>query len=130
MHTIACLAAFLLLSFALPAQDLNSYRWKNRLVLVFAPEASHPLAMAQHQLLDAHQAGLTDRAVEVLWLNPTLHQALYTQYRIDTRAFGVILVGKDGGEKLRSEKPVTAEALFGLIDAMPMRQAEVRRQKP
>ena len=39
--------------------------------------------------------------------------------------FGVVLVGKDTGVKLRSSEIVTPPALFSLIDAMPMRQAEL-----
>jgi len=34
-----------------------------------------------------------------------------------------VLVGKDGGMKLRETRPVSAEALLLLIDRMPMRQA-------
>jgi hypothetical protein len=37
-----------------------------------------------------------------------------------------VLLGKDGGEKLRSRTPVTMERLNTLIDAMPMRQQEVQ----
>ena len=41
--------------------------------------------------------------------------------------FEVLLVGKDGGVKLRSERPVRAEDLFALIDTMPMRRQEMKR---
>ncbi|MEM7620524.1 MAG: DUF4174 domain-containing protein [Pseudomonadota bacterium] len=37
-----------------------------------------------------------------------------------------MLLGKDGGEKLRKARRVTADELFALIDAMPMRQQEMR----
>ncbi len=36
--------------------------------------------------------------------------------------FEVVLLGKDGGEKLRSTTPISFEKLQSLIDAMPMRQ--------
>ena len=39
--------------------------------------------------------------------------------------FVVLLVGKDGGEKFRSETPVPAQEVFRRIDAMPMRRREV-----
>jgi len=45
--------------------------------------------------------------------------------------FGVALVGKDTGVKLRSSEVVTPAALFALIDAMPMRRREIRdRARP
>jgi hypothetical protein len=37
-------------------------------------------------------------------------------------------VGKDGGEKLSSSKPLAAEKLFATIDAMPMRRDEMQRR--
>jgi hypothetical protein len=42
--------------------------------------------------------------------------------------FGVVLVGKDGGVKLRRESPITVTELFQVIDAMPMRRQEMRRR--
>jgi len=41
-------------------------------------------------------------------------------------AFRTVLVGKDGAEKRRDAAPVTARSLFDTIDAMPMRQREMR----
>jgi hypothetical protein len=48
------------------------------------------------------------------------------RFHIGQDDFAVILVGKDGGEKLRSRTPVTMERLIKLIDSMPMRQKEIR----
>jgi hypothetical protein len=42
------------------------------------------------------------------------------------RGPSVVLVGKDGGVKLRTAAAVPAEELFRLIDSMSMRQAEMR----
>ena len=39
----------------------------------------------------------------------------------------VVLVGKDGSEKLRRTGVVDPTELFDLIDSMPMRQEEMRR---
>jgi hypothetical protein len=52
------------------------------------------------------------------------------RFRIGQNDFTVILLGKDGGEKLRSDTPVTMETLIKLIDSMPMRQKEVRDGRP
>ena len=38
----------------------------------------------------------------------------------------VVLVGKDGGEKARFQNVVDPQELFDIIDAMPMRQREMR----
>jgi len=53
---------------------------------------------------------------------------LLTRSCIGSVAFASILVGKDGGVKLRSNAPVSAERLSNVIDAMPMRRREMREQ--
>ena len=38
----------------------------------------------------------------------------------------MILIGKDGGEKQRWSEPVEPQEFFQIIDAMPMRQDEMK----
>lgn len=51
------------------------------------------------------------------------------------RAYGVadgfeaLLVGRDGGVKLRSPEPVSPEELFERIDEMPLRRRELREMR-
>ena len=40
----------------------------------------------------------------------------------------MLLVGKDGGEKLRTTEVPDLAAVFGLIDGMPMRREEMRER--
>jgi hypothetical protein len=47
----------------------------------------------------------------------------------DGRRFQVFLVGKDGHTAVASDKPLSAEDLFARVDAMPMRQDEMRRAR-
>jgi hypothetical protein len=48
------------------------------------------------------------------------------QLNVEAGALAVVLVGKDGGVKFRSDRPVPPEQIFDLIDAMPMRRQEMR----
>lgn len=48
------------------------------------------------------------------------------RFHIRPNDFTVILIGKDGGEKLRSHTPISLDTLRSTIDAMPMRQEEMR----
>lgn len=54
---------------------------------------------------------------------------LRERFGVAEDAFALILVGKDGTEKRRDEAPVPLQAIFDEIDAMPMRQRELRRQR-
>lgn len=54
--------------------------------------------------------------------------ALRARYKVDGSGFRVVLVGKDGGVKRDQREPIAAARLYGTIDAMPMRQDEMRRK--
>lgn len=108
--------------------DLDAARWNLRPVLVFAPSGEHPDFLRQEELLAMDAEGLAERDVRVVRVLGDSDAALRTRFRAPMAEFAVILVGKDGGEKLRSSEPVTTGELFALIDTMPMRQREMRRQ--
>ena len=50
------------------------------------------------------------------------------RFHIPVHSFTVLLLGKDGGVKLRSHTPITTETLIHTIDSMPMRQQEMRER--
>lgn len=119
------------------AGPLETLRWEKRVLVVFAADA----VAAARQLAALPARGLAERDMVVLVVpregavriagqsvdavpSP---DALRRHFRVTPEApFVAVLVGKDGGEKTRQSEPVSAAALFGLIDAMPMRQQEAR----
>ena len=96
--------------------DLRDYRWKQRVLLLSAPAADDPLYQEQVAHLDADLARLHERDLVIL-----------SEFGPDP--FTLVLIGKDGGEKLRSTDPVTTDFLLALIDAMPMRRLEMRSRR-
>lgn len=119
--------------------NLRDYQWQHRIVLIFAPSERSPAYQQQIQQWKAHQEGIQERdlkLVEVLGteesradgipINPISAERLRQQFGITIKDFMVILVGKDGTEKQRNQAPVEPTAVFRTIDAMPMRQQEVR----
>lgn len=102
--------------------SLDGYRWKQRLVVIFAPSAQDADYVRQHTLLQQHQQALRERDMVVLSdTRPADNGAL--RHALNPAGFEIVLVGKDGGMKLRQTQPVSAEALLSLVDSMPMRQA-------
>ena len=77
------------------------------------------------QIVDQWHNGLLKNEGQLLQYAEQLNQK---QLDLNEDVFSVILIGKDGGVKLRSAEPVSAEAIFGLIDGMPMRQREMRNR--
>lgn len=105
------------------AGDLNGYRWEKRPVLVFAPSEDDPALERQIGLFEDAAPGLEERDIVVLTDTDDGTPGTL-RGRLAAKSFEVILVGKDGGVKLRSDSPVTPEALFATIDRMPMRRRE------
>jgi hypothetical protein len=105
----------------------------NRRLLVFAPSADHEAYARQLGLLEGREAGCEDRDLlaEPLFEDGSDESAAArSRFRVEGGAFVAVLVGRDGGEKFRSAEPVPPEKLFDLIDAMPMRQREIRARTP
>lgn len=108
------------------------------LLVFFASTEPDSALQRQTKMIREHQRELTERDVVVvlteddalnLRRHPSLN-ALRCKFHVQVGSFTVVLVGKDGGEKFRSHEPVTIEKLDALIDAMPMRQQEVRDGHP
>jgi hypothetical protein len=100
----------------------------NRLVVVVG-QPSDPRVTQQHALLVQDAAALSERAVVVRDITPEAAHRARPELGVSSEiAFEVLLVGKDGGIKLRRFTPVAASEITALIDAMPMRQDEVRRR--
>ncbi|MEL6319959.1 MAG: DUF4174 domain-containing protein [Cyanobacteria bacterium J06626_14] len=122
--------------------DLSNYLWENRLLLVFAPSETTPAYQQQMQIFADVQAGFVDRDLLLIELltdgNSRLDEepiaqedaaAVRSRYGIAPDAFVVMLIGKDGTQKRQDTEPVAAEVIFSAIDAMPMRQQEMRQQQ-
>jgi len=114
----------------LPAtmDDLSEFRWKKRPVVVFADSENDPAYIEQLELLRARTDALAARDVIVLLdTDPDARGALRLQLR--PRGFMLVLIGKDGGVKLRKPFPWDVREITRSIDKMPMRQREIRDAK-
>ena len=117
---------------------LARLRDQYRPLLIFAPRPNDPQLEIQIRTLQEHAAAVQDRNLAVialpyqtpspsqLQLSPADAEAARRRFHIEPDAFAVILLGKDGGQKLRSGKPLSMDRLAKTIDAMPMRQDEMK----
>ena len=123
------------------ADSLGAYLWKNRPFLIFAPAASSKNLVRQRASVAANRGHFQERDIVIVEIigdrvSTSLGSkakvsaiTLRKLYGVSAGEFNAILVGKDGGEKLRSKAVVGPDRLFRLIDSMPMRQQEMRRGK-
>jgi hypothetical protein len=116
---------------------LDRYRWQNRILLVFAPDADSALYRRQQEMLIVAERGLNERDMVIIFVirdtvstkgRPAAAVAavdLRDAYGVLPHEFRVVLIGKDGDVKLRQEEPISMADLFALIDSMPMRKQEI-----
>ncbi len=123
----------LLLAIALAASPTVAHmKWERRVLIVSAPTAEDATLAEQRRILAGWKASAAARDLTIVEVISEAVRgagdsaaALRRKYHLPTR-FTAILIGKDGGEKLRSAKPFPAAALEATIDAMPMRKAGQR----
>ncbi len=119
---------------------LQRLRDHARPLLIFAPRPDDPQLEIQLRTLKEHAAEAHDRQLvpvaipynnpspTAVQLSPEDATEARRRFHVDPARFTVILIGKDGGAKLRSTKPLSMHKLNDTIDAMPMRQQEMRSE--
>lgn len=114
----------------LPEYDgaLDAFLWHKRPIVVFADSPEDPRFQDQMQRLEKGAADLLDRDVIVLTdTDPSKQSALRKALR--PRGFMLVIVGKDGGVKLRKPHPWSVRELNRTIDKFPSRLREVEERR-
>jgi hypothetical protein len=112
-------------------------------LLVFAPAMDDPQLVEQFNQLKAHATELRSRDLLYVPIVPEGHNqpipgsrihtaslsedelaAMRHHFKVEPTEFLVILIGKDGGEKLNSRTPVPVEQLKQLTDPLPPHRGE------
>ena len=123
------------------AQNISDYIWKNRLIILVDEHLETSAIRSQFNIFSKQTNTLLERDILLIQLTPEAALLgsskkssiapthIYKSLSISEGFKGVILVGKDGGIKLRKPFEVQAEDIFTLIDCMPMRKSEIKRKQ-
>ncbi|HSI75578.1 MAG TPA: DUF4174 domain-containing protein [Lunatimonas sp.] len=117
---------------------LEDLQWKNRVLLVFpSPNEDNPLLW---EMTDSLLVEIANRDLIYFVFGDSLisnsdykfekdyERRLRSRYALGSKEVCWILLGKDGGSKLKKEgTSPNWELLFATIDSMPMRQREMNR---
>lgn len=108
--------------------DLSEFLWTNRIIVVFADTPNDPRFHEQVQWLKDGMEMLLERDVVILTdSDPAARSAVRQKLR--PRGFAMVLVGKDGGVKLRKPRPWTVREITRTIDKTPLREQEIRERR-
>jgi hypothetical protein len=131
------IAAALTVATSTPGYAMDSlaqFEWKNRVLILFGEQGEPKLAQ-QVERLRQQPGELAERDMVVLQVsgnevrpihgNAKTIDASRLRGEADIRdsGFHLVLVGKDGGIKLRRSDVVGEVEIFDLIDRMPMRRS-------
>ena len=142
LRALILTAATPLMADPVSAEPLDAYRGTNRLIVLSMPDGSSGEKLTRTLMMRRRE--IEERDLKIIdvsegqqrvanTLRPTLAQANAIRKQLnlvagETRAV-FILIGKDGGEKARAHDDFDLEKWFALIDAMPMRRAEIRNRR-
>lgn len=116
-------------------KSIEDFQWKNRLVLYFQTGVNSNLS-----LTDSLEHEIQERKIVYMIFNDSLFsnndidfsedyiKSLHKKYAMGAKGSCWVLIGLDGGVKMRREEPIDWKLIFGTIDAMPMRQSEIRNK--
>lgn len=118
--------------------SLDEYRWKNRIVVLFARDAESDLYQSQMKKFASRESGIKDRdllfvsvfeedcsKIDGKEISDKSADSIRQRLKAGNKPFRIVLIGKDGTVKLQREKVLTPDELFGIIDQMPMRRREM-----
>ncbi|WP_290699730.1 DUF4174 domain-containing protein [Lacinutrix sp.] len=141
MRLFIILITFLSLK-TIAAQDLKKQQWKHRLLLVLSLDEDNKDYKTQLNYLENSVEDIEERQLVIYKILPNKHQStlnknednwtegnqLYQKHMNSKSTFKVVLIGLDGSIKKTRKTPINTEVLFNIIDAMPMRQSEIRKK--
>lgn len=116
---------------------MQEYLWEKRIIMIFSESPDSVDSTNQKNLMAEVESELNDRDI-VTWHifkngitlvdgapKPNLPSKLFYEHYGVTQEFTLILIGKDGEEKLRNNSVTQPDEIFRLIDSMPMRKQEM-----
>jgi len=108
--------------------DLDDFKWRARPIIVFADSPLDPAFQTQMEFFGDELDEVTERDIVLITdTDPDAFSDLRRELR--PRGFMMVLVGKDGGVKLRKPFPWDMREIGRTIDKMPIRQREIQERR-
>lgn len=131
----------LLFSGRVASQDLDKHKWQNRLIVILTNDTQNETYKKQVNVFHDEDEGFKERKLLVYHVKAGEYKTgfenenwkkstqLYDRFKKSESDFEILLLGLDGGVKLRQDELLTVKKLYAKIDVMPMRQREIESKK-
>jgi hypothetical protein len=115
---------------------LEDLKWKNRIVILFDDHDNKKVLDFGHLEEDLKErklvyfiVGENFQSNSNFSFSPEYQKVLKSRYQIPSTKKSWVLIGLDGGAKVKKEGDLDWEFILRTIDSMPMRQSEIRDGK-
>ena len=108
------------------------------MLIIESENARNALYQQQIEALKNDAKGLNERKLVVYWyfnegyttgFSNAINRYETRKNQIAKTDFSITLIGLDGGKKLRQNSILAKEKLFAIIDGMPMRRRELKKNE-
>lgn len=130
---------------SISAQDLKEHRWNNRILIVKTMNINSDKFQNQLKEIENSKDDFIERKLVLYKIiddtyevidfqnkeskqSGNISEAFASKFLEENVEFEAILIGLDGGIKLRHNKVLEIENLYNTIDIMPMRRSEINRK--
>jgi len=119
------------------AQEMVKHQWKERVLLLLTDAVQNSVFKEQVDIFKTESTNFKERKLIIYKVTPKGYikgnKWFYTDkfhkyYKKNKSTFEIVLLGLDGNIKLRQSTLLKNKDLYDLIDAMPMRKNEIRKQ--
>jgi hypothetical protein len=117
-------------------KQLEDFRWKNRLVLIFQNDHEYKDVLSDSLLKEIKERKIIyffiDQGVKSnaeIDFSSSYIEGLKNRYQLGEIRESWVLIGLDGGIKMRKEEELDWSLVFKTIDSMPMRRSEIKHHE-
>ncbi|MFO7799124.1 DUF4174 domain-containing protein [Rhodohalobacter sp.] len=119
--------------------SLELFQWENRILVLFASHSDDETYQTQMDRFSSLEGEFRDRDLILISvfneecsslngevISDSSSQKIRERLSPPENGYSILLIGKDGGVKLKQDEVLEPAELFRVIDRMPMRQREMR----
>ena len=108
------------------AKQISDLNWERRILIFSYKNQNDELFNKTIKFISDHKCQIDDRNLEVIFFEKYKNKDFLTPNFINEK-YGIWLLGYDGEIKDYSQDDKIFLRLFNLIDSMPMRKAEIKK---
>ena len=108
------------------AKQISEFSWEKRLLVISYKKQDDQIFIKTKKFISDNKCGIDDRNLEIIFFEKFKNNDFLTPKFINEK-YGIWLLGYDGEIKDYSLNEKILVRLFNLIDSMPMRKNEIKK---